>query len=269
MIQSLRKHYYPIQPTIKGLDKDVRYEEVVPGENLLDLIYCYWQVKPDRTLPDAFDYRVIPDGCIDLFFDLHDPAHAFVMGFHVSHTTFSLKRSSSYVGVRFLPTAFSRLFNIDASELSNQVEELNLISLSVANFIKNRCNETLNLIEIKLLLDELFLSIVSTTTYDLDGRILEAVVKILKSNGVVNIQKDLNTGISSRQLQRLFKHHVGDTAKSLSKVIQFQRVLSLKDSNVNQSWTDLTYRAGYYDQSHFVRDFKRFHGCTPLQAFSR
>jgi AraC-like DNA-binding protein len=52
-------------------------------------------------------------------------------------------------------------------------------------------------------------------------------------------------------------------------VVRFQNILKAKPSNQNPKHQDLFFDLGYYDQSHFIKEFKKFHGVTPNQAFGK
>jgi AraC-like DNA-binding protein len=69
-------------------------------------------------------------------------------------------------------------------------------------------------------------------------------------------------GISSRYLQKLFLEFTGITPKLFHKINRFQKGLVLT-GNKQQSLTSIAYLSGYFDQSHFVRDFKLFTGIPP------
>ncbi len=267
--EQIRKFYHPIQPTIRQSEENVTYKEIKPNEPLQEFIYCYWQLKTKHQLSYPFNYRVVADGCIDIFFELNDPKNSFVMGFCKKYTEFHLENTFNYIGIRFLPTRFPQIFGIDASGLSNRFEYLNKISLETSEFIASAFNETLNLKKIKKLLDNFFNLKISKTEFKTDSRLHDAVEIILKNFGVVNIEKDLNTGIGQRQLQRLFKYYIGDTAKTFSKVVQFQNILRSKPLNQSLKADKWFYDIGYYDQAHFIKDFKNFYGVTPTKAFNR
>ncbi|MEM6844922.1 MAG: helix-turn-helix domain-containing protein [Bacteroidota bacterium] len=80
------------------------------------------------------------------------------------------------------------------------------------------------------------------------------------------MQTDLETGLSPRQLRRYFEFYVGDTAKTFSQVVRFQRIFngssSIQDLKQHKIYFDL----GYYDQAHFIKEFKNFYGATPSKA---
>src|SRR5688500_9538305 len=107
-----RQFFKPVQPSVR-LQNEVGYTEVMPETRLRPYIYCYWQLKSEFPLAVPFSYRVIPDGCIDIFFDVNDPEDCRIMGFSTAHTEFILAQSFHYAGIRFLPGAFPLMFNLD------------------------------------------------------------------------------------------------------------------------------------------------------------
>jgi len=267
--EQIRQLYKPIQPTIKQSDKNVTYQEIAPNQSLQEFIYCYWQLKTEKPLSNQFNYRVVADGCIDIFLELTNPKESFVMGFCKNYTEFPLQNTFNYIGIRFLPTMFPQIFNFNASELSNRFENLNNIELETSEFIATEINESQNLKDIKIIFDEYFQHKISYANFTTDKRLYTAIQIILENFGVVNIKTDLNTGVSPRQLQRLFKYYIGDTAKTFSKVVQFQNILRAKPSNQSLKSNKLFYDIGYYDQAHFIKDFKNFYGVTPSKAFEK
>ena len=123
--------------------------------------------------------------------------------------------------------------------------------------------------QIKNILDNYFLKLTEKTTFDNDARLYRAIEIILTNFGVIDVEKDLDTGISSRQLRRLFEYYIGDTAKTFSKVVRFQNILRAKPSQQSLRQNKLFFDAGYYDQAHFIKEFKNLYGVTPSKAFGR
>jgi AraC-like DNA-binding protein len=71
-------------------------------------------------------------------------------------------------------------------------------------------------------------------------------------------------GISSRYLQKLFVSYSGLSPGLFSKIARFQRSLQLLTQN-DLPLTTIAYTCGYYDQSHFIKDFRSFTGAAPSQ----
>lgn len=71
------------------------------------------------------------------------------------------------------------------------------------------------------------------------------------------------TGVSTRQLDRLFKSHLGFSPKTFARVVRFQRGLTRLMRDPGCTLAQIAAECGYYDQPHFVREFKAFSGTTP------
>ncbi|WP_317207962.1 helix-turn-helix domain-containing protein [Maribellus sp. CM-23] len=241
----------------------------MPETGLQSVIYCYWQLKSDKVLTEPFLYRVVADGCIDIFFELSNPQNNFVMGFCKKFTEFPLANSFHYIGVRFLPTMFPQLFKINASELCNRFEQLSNVVPNASAFITDTFHSELTIKEIKTTFDDYFRTLVANAAFNNDRRLYKALEIIFKESGGVNVEQDLSTGISQRQLRRLFEFYIGDTVKTFSKVVRFQSILRSKPSSQSLRQNKLFFDVGYYDQAHFIKEFKNFYGVTPGKAFNR
>lgn len=266
---TIRALYTPLQPTVVSKAKEVQYLEHAANPRLRSLIYCYWELKTTTKLKAPYLYRVVTDGCIDIFFDLYNPSDNFVMGFCKKYTEFPIGDQFYYVGIRFLPTVFSQIYKVDASTMSNQFQDLSSVNQETASFLKNSFDTTNDAPHLVKKLNEYFLDIIQTKEFETDPRLYDAISTILKKQGVLNIASDLNTGISHRQLRRMFNYYIGDTPKTFSKVVKFQNILRAKPSSQSLKRNKLFYGLGYYDQAHFIKDFKNFYGVCPSKAFGR
>ncbi len=100
---------------------------------------------------------------------------------------------------------------------------------------------------------------------------MNAVYSILKHRGVVNARELENSaGVSSRQLERLFREYIGLTPKKTADLVRFQNVwLDLYLSPPpHKAMLDMVYDYRYTHQSHMINSFKRFAGKTPLEALA-
>ena len=69
--------------------------------------------------------------------------------------------------------------------------------------------------------------------------------------------------VSQKKLIRLFRESVGMTPKLFLRVTRFQRVIADLHGRREIGWGDVVEQHGYYDQSHFIRDFREFSGFSP------
>ncbi|CAM1367650.1 DUF6597 domain-containing transcriptional factor [Tenacibaculum xiamenense] len=259
----IRDRFKPIQPSVKD-ENTISYTEFEPSVFLRNHIHCLWQLKTENTLVAPFNYRVVSDGCIDVFFDLNNTEDNFIMGFCKEFKEFPIGTKFNYVGIRFYPSIFPTLFKIAAKELSNSDIPLNHIEKDFSSFISNLQNNNLEKSISKI--DDYLTSIIKNSETTIDMRFFNAFIVILEANGNIETESQLNTGLSPRQLRRMFNYYIGTTPKSFSLVVRFQHVLNkLINSKITNSGIFLD--AGFYDQAHFIKNFSQFYGISPMKVF--
>lgn len=99
-----------------------------------------------------------------------------------------------------------------------------------------------------------------------DNRIKDSIHRIKEKKGLVSI-KDLSEeiSISRDSFEKNFRANVGTTPKQYCKIIRFRSLF--EEAHLQSNLTDLGLNGGYYDQSHFIRDFKSFTGMLPSDFF--
>jgi AraC-like DNA-binding protein len=112
------------------------------------------------------------------------------------------------------------------------------------------------------LLDEFFLARLDPTEpkkllWTLKSRI-EAAQGALRVDELCD-----EAGVSIRQLDRLFRQHLGISPKTFAQIVRFQTAIALLKSEPGGTLAEVAAQTGYYDQSHFVREFRRFAGSAP------
>ena len=89
-------------------------------------------------------------------------------------------------------------------------------------------------------------------------------ISVAQTGGAVRIESMARElGIGRRQLERLFKLQVGVGPKEFASLARFGAALRRIDGAT--AWTDVAAAAGYADQAHFIRNFKRRSGLTPTE----
>jgi len=267
--ETIKNYYKPIQPTVNIENKKIVYTEVFANKELENFVYCFWQLKTSESLDQSYTYRVVSDGCIDIFFDHKQPQENFVMGFCRKYTEFPIGRRFDYIGIRFLPSVFPFLFGVDAKALSNQSQELKYVLPKLSSWITSEINASISFNNITEKLNNKLLHIIKEQDFKYDQRFFNALQLIFQKNGFLDTEKELNTGLSSRQLRRIFNFYIGTTAKTFSNVVRFQYILNAKPSKQSLKTNKLYYDVGFFDQAHFIKDFKTFYGVTPSKAFGR
>jgi AraC-like DNA-binding protein len=87
---------------------------------------------------------------------------------------------------------------------------------------------------------------------------------ILYNGGLTKVEDIAHQScVSFRQLERQFHQRVGVSPKFFLRLVRFAKAWMLRESNLNLSWTRIAHQCGYFDQMHFIRDFKEFAGVSP------
>lgn len=266
-LQFIKSYYKPIQPTVKAENGKVVYREISPEIEIENFVYCFWQLRTKTTLDQNFIYRVVSDGCIDIFFDHTQTSENFVMGFCRKYTEFYLDKSFDYIGIRFLPAVFPLLFEVNAKTLSDESHRLNEILPELSNWITTEIRPDHSFENIVKQLNRKFKRIKKKRNFKHDPRFFNALEVIFQRRGFLDIEKELDTGFSPRQLRRVFNFYLGTTAKTFCNVVRFQHILNAKPSKQSLKENKVYFDVGFYDQAHFIKNFSTFYGVTPSRAF--
>jgi AraC-like DNA-binding protein len=97
----------------------------------------------------------------------------------------------------------------------------------------------------------------------------ELVAKVATDRSLVSVEALVTlSGLGKRQLQRLFNEYVGVSPKWVINRYRLHEAMAQLQSGQPVIWTELALALGYFDQSHFIRDFRRLLGRTPAEYAS-
>ena len=262
--------YRPFQSmseTVRQCDS-IYCREYVPCEYLQPYISCYWTMTSEIELEEPILHRVIPDGCIDIIFDLNERSYrqaSSIVGTMTKPIFAELKGQVNYVAIRFLPGGFLHFFNSPVYDFTDRIIPLEMISA------KKGCNLTEQLFmenhignKIKLL--ENYLENLLTTNNRNDPIIKNALHNILKNKGNIRVSElSKNVNSSQRQLCRKFDKWVGISPKAFCRIIRFQNILRTLHHHSKCNLLSIALDGGYYDQSHFIHEFNSCCGLNPSE----
>lgn len=174
------------------------------------------------------------------------------------------------LGVRFFTHATSFLLDDEIGIFNDQVSDLADVVGRDVRDLHGRLQEAASLTERIALLDAFFTGRLMRTSgrHERLNRVAHILTSITKDSSENNISRIAGTfGITSRYLHKLVYQHTGLSPKSFDKIHRFKTSLKLIGEN-KMPLTSIAYDAGYFDQSHFIRDFKSFTGLTPSAYLS-
>lgn len=223
--------------------------------------------------------RVIPTENIQLMFHYKNPFVVFhpndsvikqprsiISGLSDNYSDVSTAGETGVVFISFQPTGACHFFNFPLSEIENLSVDLT----DIFNSEIRQIEELLYLkdtIREKVTVIENFLIRRYSPIPSHDGLLIQKGVEIVKNCKGQTNAKYLSDYLytSPKTLERKFAKYLGKTTKQLIKLIRFQEVLH-DFSCVNElSLTEHAYKNGYFDQSHFIHDFKSYTGYTPKE----
>ncbi len=212
---------------------------------------------PDIGFVAAFRYR----GEIGLGEDIRAPAAALT-GLHDRIRTHEHQAGSAVAIAAFTPLGASAFFRAPLNEVANRTVELFGSYRSVPERLADASDHGARFD----ILEQVLLTTLGQPT--LDPVVASAVAQLQSEPSLVRIP-DLarEVGLSQSALERRFNQFVGATPKRFAELVRLQRVLRLQASGAKPS--GIAHEAGYYDQSHFSRDFRRFVGLTPENYFGQ
>ena len=227
--------------------------------------------------------RVIPTENIQLMFHYKNPFVVFrandsvikqprsiISGLSDNYSDVSTAGETGVVFISFHPAGACHFFNFPLSEIENLSVDLTDIFNSEIRqieellYLKDTIRERVTVIEN-------FLIGRYSPISSHNGLLIQKGVEIVKSCKGQTNAKYLSDCLytSPKTLERKFAKYLGKTTKQLIKLIRFQEVLH-GFSCVNElSLTDYAYKNGYFDQSHFIHDFKSYTGYTPKEFYTK
>ena len=255
----------------------MNYQTYQPHPDLAAIVNFYWSLEVPYD-PNNEKQKIIPDGFVEMTFNFADNIKRYV-----SETEYILNPNAVVMGQRtksyfiepvgnvdsfaicFYPFGFANLIDVPLKNLTDKeipIEELlgeagkklvqDMIQAAdsqerigiIESFLRNKLNEP------------------ST----MDNIVQSTVDALLATKGSASIGDILKEEPSKRrQLERKFAQQIGLSPKQLGKVIRLQSALNMLLNQEEESLTTIAYESEYYDQAHFIKDFKEFTGINPRE----
>jgi AraC-like DNA-binding protein len=259
----------------------MNYQVYSPSAKLQSFVKCFWTLDDDTVAEDPVKQRVLPDGCIEMIFHYGDPyrqyfedgssiiqPRSFVFGQITTYIEIAPTGITGLVAARFLPDGLRPFLEIPVSSLANKAVAIeDVFGEKGKQLEENVIATTNNSEQIKLI--ESFLLSGLTDPKTINTITKDCVDIIFQTQGQLDvIELAGKLKINRRNMERKFVEVIGMSPKQLSRVVRLQTTLKMLDQKNFSSLTSLAYESGYYDQAHFIKDFKEFTGISPKLFFS-
>ncbi|GAA4467547.1 AraC family transcriptional regulator [Nibrella saemangeumensis] len=254
------------------------YRKYQPAPPLQPFVECYFVWDSEQNLPEAFRVESPPNGFGSIVLNyggtyaIQNPKHsvlevpaAFITGQATHSYQLTLHDSIHMVGIVFKPTGLSNLFGLPMYEFSDERFDLLAVLGEKVQGLYDRIGEAPDMATRVTLLEQFLLYRLSLLKNPLN-RTDYAANLIVEKRGVININELIgDLYICRRQFERQFLHKIGVSAKYYARIRRISYLCAeLASNRWNVSdWHEIIYKAGYYDQSHFIKDFTGFTGKSP------
>lgn len=269
----------------------VSHKPAAPLDRFVDSIW--YHEAPE--LPDAIE-RILPRGSMSLLINLaedelrgyqgddlarcHRMKGVALCGAYSEHFAIDTQEQRSIVGVEFSPGGAYPFFDEPADVLANQHVSLELLWRREASLLRERVlhapspEAKLRVVE-RVLLERLARPLERDRAVDFALRAFSDRTPHGRARAVSDVLGEL--GISGKRLLKSFAEQVGLTPKRYLRVQRFQQTLDViaareyarESSRAVVSWASVALDAGFYDQAHFIHEFRAFAGVTPREYVAR
>lgn len=239
-----------------------------PHPQLRDWVQCYWLVQRDVLPADGYQEKLYPDGgCTLTFYFNDDQAPVMLFDARYKLTSRCFKGKLNNIGIRFHPGGAYQLFGAQISEAQGYEIPLADLQLPKLSVLKQQLADTQQASQRLLYIESWLLH--QTQVNDAKSGIIQQLwPRLLGTSSTVD-NLILPYPLSRRQIERKFQSQVGLSPayiKLLHNVKKARRVIS---QNPHCSLVDVALACGFYDQAHFIRQFRRVTQQTPGQYRAR
>jgi AraC-like DNA-binding protein len=254
-------------------DPRMTYVEFPPPNSLAAAVRCIWHYEANACASAAPE-RIVPDGRCELIVHFAAPylegcvaqPRVLFAGQLTRPLWLVAGGDAGVVGVRFHPAGARRFLSAPLYEATDRriclvqrwpEETARLLEdLAAAATVEARTRVAARFVVARM-----------ERSPEVDDELaVRCVRSIEKLNGAVSVDELASAaGIGRRQLERRFRDAVGVPPRLFAGILRFRRVFDAMQQDGRVSWTEAAAAAGYFDQSHLIRDCRRFLGCTPAQ----
>jgi AraC-like DNA-binding protein len=253
------------------------FQQFVPSDILKPHIKCFWVFTNDR---DNATEVLYPSGYLELAINISSGQVATIIGDRyikmpkvevlgqlTSPVKLTATKGVTLLIARFYPHASSLFLHNQASDFTNDSIDLNDVFKNEATALYHQMMEQDSILyKISILETFLIRKLRILEKKQEKLRLVEQICSHAYQDGEFFNLANLAShyGFSERHIQKLFLEFTGLSPKRLFNIHRFNRSLELVRSS-GSPLTSIAYESGYYDQAHFIKEFKSFTGVTPSE----
>lgn len=230
---------------------NLEYKQLIPSSPLIDFVDFFWMLTNDSD--EEQEVVVLPDGRIDIFFSItsKEPYNVMLMGLGSEPSYNKIVAHSKIFAISFNLLAAEYILDTTVSSFLNSVNQLPNDFWGIAENYLN---------DFEKFCEKVSQKIFSLLKKNVDERKRKLFHLIYSSNGTMPI-RELSEKVfwSSRQINRYFNEQFGLSLKAYCNILRFRASFPhLKEGKLYPE-------QNYTDQTHFIKEVKRFSGVVPKE----
>lgn len=231
-----------------------------PSEAFRPFVKHYWMIHWDLTGMPPHDQDVVPNPCVNL---VVEPGKTAIYGVSKGIHSHHLEGGGFVFGIKFKPGGFYPFFKKPISSLTGKsigtADVLHIDPTVIEDCVLSQHEPERMVTNIEQLLSPILP--VPNNTVKLINQIVDHIIQNPDLTSVEQICEFAQ--MNKRSLQRIFSQYVGVHPKWVIKLYRLQHAAERLDYKTYDDLVKLSVDLGYYDQSHFIKDFKSIVGKTP------
>lgn len=262
LIAKLRPMIYTVHHPVPPLGHFIDHMWFFDG---YDVDHEMERLLPDATMEIVINLRPEPKRLFnrDNFDNVEMFKKSWISGKQTRYIVIEAACASSMMGVHFKPCGAYPFLGFHLSELTNKVIELDMVWGGSVNSLREELLDTPTVVE-KFAVLERFLGLRFNGHPHSFRSVERALHLMLRSPHGMAIRDFAHAiGITPKHLITQFDRFVGLKPKLCERIGKFQGVLETIEHRRQVDWAHVALSCGYYDQSHFIKEFKAFSGLNP------
>ncbi len=257
------------------------YAEFPPRPALSRHVRCIWVFESQGSDGDDETQRIVPDGHPEMVLHYGDHFHELLDDSTVTQSRLLFAGQISrplllkpgahagVIGIRFHAAGARALLGMSMAENTDSRLDLTQVWGRNSESLLDEVHSAPNIDERVRAVERFLIRRLALSRLAPDAAITHCVDTLHATAGRITIDAlATRSELSARQLERRFLDEVGIPPRLLASIFRFRRVFDLLEQPQPGRWVEAALFAGYFDQAHMIRDFKRFAGQQP-QAFYR
>ncbi len=207
-------------------------------------------------------HRVSPDGCVDIIYDRRNGVSA--VGTMTVEQRFNYPDGAWITGIRFRPGMAGAFLGASPAELTDTSAVLEDLWPGRARELTRQLDDARSIRDaMRVLLANM------PKPARVPNPVQQAIEALTAANGSADLENTARqANLSPRQFRRRCLEESGLTPKHLCRVLRFRHACRVARASNRPNWSDVALETEYFDQAHFIRDFREFTGFTPMAVFS-